>query len=168
MTISELFREKRISQRSYHVCRGNKIEDLNELEKYLVENENFLKIHNCGKKSNSELIILCEEYRKSKTYQNKLNQLNLFSSNFPPLKNSQQKLINSLIAILTSNLSMRNENAIMEFIGEKLTIDIFVNKVYDNRAFKISKIRNAGKSSAEELEKYFNTIKSFVFIIYEN
>lgn len=97
-----------------------------------------------------------------------MNQLNLFISSIPPLKKSQQKLINSLICILTRNLSVRNENSIMEFIGEKLTIDIFINKVYDNRNFKLSKIKNVGKSSEEELEKYFNTIKSFAIIIYEN
>lgn len=162
MTIAELFREKKITHRSYHICRANKIEDLNQLEKYLFKNKDFLKLKNCGEKSNSELIKLSEEY------ENNLSQLDLFNSTFPALSIKQQKLINSLIEILTNNLTSRNKNALIEFMGIELTIDVFLNKIYENRDFKITKIKNIGKSSIEELETYLHTVKAFTVAIIEN
>lgn len=167
MTIAELFREKKISHRSYHVCRANNIEDLNQLEEYLFTNKNFLRLQNCGKKSNNELLELSKNYEKSKN-QEDLSQLNLFESTFPLLNRKQQKLINSIILVLTNNLTPRNRNALIGYIGEEITIDIFINKIYENRDFKITKIKNVGKSSIVELETYFNTVKSLTKLVIVN
>ncbi|MBC7439972.1 MAG: hypothetical protein H7250_08325 [Flavobacterium sp.] len=168
MTIAELFREKKISHRSYHVCKANKIEDLQQLDKYLFTNKNFLKLHNCGQKSNSELLELLKNYKDLIKIDEKLPQLKLFNSIFPTSSNQNQKLINSIISILTNNLSIRNRNALAKYIGEELTFNILVNKIYENKEFKMTKIKDVGQNSIIELETYLNTIKAIAITVLEN
>lgn len=168
MTIAELFREKKISHRSYHVCRANKIENLTHLDKFLFENKNFLKLQNCGQKSNSELLELLKTHKELIRIEGEIPQFKLFDSIFPISTIQKQKLINSLIAIITNNLTARNKNALVKYIGEDLTFDVFVNKIYENKEFKITKIKDVGQNSIIELETYFNTIKAIAITVLDN
>lgn len=59
MTIRELFYKKKISVRIYNICVSNKFKSVKDLRVYYSEHYTFLNLPYCGKKSNSELIELC-------------------------------------------------------------------------------------------------------------
>lgn len=64
MTIEELAFVEGMTQRSVNACILSGITNLSELLRYKASNPNFLKLKNCGRKSNLELFRICDKYRK--------------------------------------------------------------------------------------------------------
>ncbi len=61
MTIDEIYKNTDISVRSYNLCMYNNISSLDVLLEYYNNNKSFEKLRNCGRKSNEELIEVCEK-----------------------------------------------------------------------------------------------------------
>ena len=59
MTIDELYKKGEISVRSYHVCKYSYINSIADLKEFYINYNTFIKLNNCGRKSNEELIEIC-------------------------------------------------------------------------------------------------------------
>jgi len=62
LSLSELTQIEGLSVRSQNVCEWNDLIDINSILDYYRNNRNFLKLRNCGQKSNYELLTICEKY----------------------------------------------------------------------------------------------------------
>jgi hypothetical protein len=62
MTIDKIYSNGNLSVRSYHACKYNAIETIEDLKNYFSKNKTFKKLRNCGEKSNTELIQLCHKF----------------------------------------------------------------------------------------------------------
>jgi DNA-directed RNA polymerase alpha subunit len=62
MTIDEIYKKEQISVRSYHICKYNELNSISDLKKYYYKNQSFEKLQNCGRRSNEELIDICNKY----------------------------------------------------------------------------------------------------------
>jgi len=60
--IEHLKRTEKLNPKSLNRCIENKLNDLQSIIIYFWENDDFLKLKNCGQKSNLELIELCRKY----------------------------------------------------------------------------------------------------------
>src|SRR5690554_4848654 len=114
MTIDEIYKKEEISIRSYHVCKYHELNSISDLKKYYYKNKSFEKLRYCGRKSNEELIEICNKYPDD-YFENK--EINVKEEN--PLKDIisnltrvQREVINSFIFVNTNSLSVRSKNAI--------------------------------------------------------
>ena len=60
--IEHLKKDENLSARSLKICVENKLNDLQSMVIYFWANDDFLRLRNCGQKSNLELIELCRKY----------------------------------------------------------------------------------------------------------
>ena len=171
MTIDEIYKNKEIGIRSYHVCKYNGIETIIDLINYYRENRNFNKFRNCGKKSSEELE---EVYIKYKNIDNNFDEIytNEFENGFKKiisqLSRNQREVINSFIQVNTNSLSIRSQNAINALLEYNLKIKNFADRILFIDCFDIKKLKNVGEKSVLELEAYINIIEDFIIEVSKN
>ncbi|GAL73124.1 sigma factor-like helix-turn-helix DNA-binding protein [Jejuia pallidilutea] len=163
MTIDEIYKKEEISVRSYHVCKYNELNSISDLKKYYYKNKSFEKLRNCGRKSNEELIELCNKYRDEFLANRELeikkeNSLKNIISN---LTRIQREVINSFILVNTNSLSVRSKNAISLHLKRNFRIKNFAEKIFFN-SVDIKHWKNIGAKSIPEIELYISTIRDFV------
>ncbi|GFD75174.1 hypothetical protein KUL113_45940 [Tenacibaculum sp. KUL113] len=163
MTIDEIYKKNKISIRTYHVCKYNNFNSIKDLKEYYFEHKSFDKLQNCGRKSNEELIEICNKYQ----VENFLNpeveikegfQFKTIISN---LTRVQRDVINSFILVNTNSLSVRSKNAVSLRLKNNFTIKNFAEKVFFN-SVDIKHWKNVGAKSIPEIELYLSIIKDFV------
>lgn len=162
MTIDKIYSNGNLSVRSYHACKYNAIETIEDLKKYYSKNKTFTKFRNCGKKSSLELIELCNAYPDVSIPQDIITNENSLKNKIQKLNRPQRQVINQFIKITTSNLKVRGRNAITSYIGKSLKLSDFLIKIFDREDFQVAKIKNIGKGYIPELETYLDKIKSFI------
>ncbi|RUT78024.1 DNA-directed RNA polymerase subunit alpha C-terminal domain-containing protein [Ancylomarina longa] len=164
MTIDEIYNKGDITIRAYNSCKSAGIEFVSDLVQYFQQNGSFKKFRNCGNKTNSELIHLCQKYQ-SVDLTDKSTSLEYKIKN---LSKIQRQIVNSYVKFNTENLSVRSKNAIIGMIGEPLRIKDFSQIIFEDKNFKIQHIRNIGKNSIPELEAYLIKIKDFTLKVSNN
>jgi DNA-directed RNA polymerase specialized sigma subunit len=169
MTIEEIYKKGEISIRSYNVCQNNKLYSISDLTKYYYQNKSFHDLHNCGRRSNEELVGMFNKHQKEK-----LEELGIETQKEKPifkiilgLTRVQREVINSLILVNTKSLSVRSRNAISSYLKGKFTIKYFAEKMLLSDNFNVSKIKNVGAKCVPELEKYISSIKGFLVEVSE-
>lgn len=165
MTIDEIYKKEEISVRSYHVCKYNELNSISDLKKYYYKNKSFEKLRNCGRKSNEELIEICNKYPDD-YYENKeieVKEENPLKSIISDLTRVQREVINSFIFVNTNSLSVRSKNAISLHLKNNLKVKNFTEKILLSESFNIQNIKNVGAKCVPEIEIYISIIKDFIF-----
>lgn len=168
MTIDEIYKNDKISVRSYNVCRYNGLDTIDKLKEYYLKNHSFKKLRNCGRKSNEELIEVCKKYQTTNsgntTEQTSKNPLEEILSN---LTRIQREVINNFIIVNTNSLSVRSKNAISIYLKSNFSVRNFAKKILLDKYFKVGDIENVGKKSIPELEIYISIVKDFIIDVNE-
>ncbi|APX99977.1 sigma factor-like helix-turn-helix DNA-binding protein [Lacinutrix venerupis] len=164
MTIDDIYRKEEISVRSYHVCKYNKINSIKDLKEYYFKHKSFDKLRNCGRKSNEELIEICNKYQGEhfENEQTVIKKENLLKAIISELTRVQREVINSFILVNTNSLSVRSKNAITLHLNGNLKIKNFAQKILLSEKFNVNNIKNVGAKCVPELEIYFSIIKEFL------
>lgn len=172
MTIDEIYNNKKISVRTYNICKSNDLNTISEIKDYYFKNRSFEKLQNCGRKSNMELIGICVRYMSESPEKENSNQDNLeenkkdsFKKIIDSLTRVQREVINSFIIVNTEALKARSKNAIKLFLRHNLKIKNFANRILLSKDFEVSKIKNIGARSIPEISDYILGIKNFIFEI---
>lgn len=164
MTIEEIYRKEKISVRSYHVCKCNNLNTIQDLKEYYYKHTSFYKLANCGRRSNEELIEICnkdpeENSENPEVEIKKESPLKIITSE---LTRVQREVINSFIFVNTNSLSVRSKNAISLHLKGNLKIKHFAEKILLSESFTVKKIKNIGTKYIPELEIYISIIKDFL------
>lgn len=165
MTIDEIYKKEAISVRSYHVCKYNELNSIFDLKKYYYKNKSFEKLRNCGRKSNEELIKICNKY-PDEYFENKeieVKEENPLKSIISNLTRVQREVINSFIFVNTNSLSVRSKNAISLHLKNNLKVKKFAEKILLSESFNVQNIKNVGAKCVPEIEIYISIIKDFIF-----
>lgn len=165
MTIDEIYKKEEISVRSYHVCKYNELNSISDLKKYYYKNKSFEKLRNCGRKSNEELIEICNKY-PGDYYENieiEVKEENPLKSIISNLTRVQREVINSFIFVNTNSLSVRSKNAISLHLKNNLKVKNFTEKILLSESFNVQNIKNVGAKCVPEIEIYISIIKDFIF-----
>jgi len=164
MTIDEIYRKEKISVRSYHVCKYNNLNSVKDLKEYFYKHKSFDKLRNCGRKSNEELIEICNkfqgEYLENQELETKRE--NPLKSIILELTRVQREVINSFILVNTNSLTVRSKNGILLHLKNNLKIKNFAEKILLSKNFTIKNIRNIGAKCVPELGIYISIIKDFL------
>ncbi|GAB1450016.1 hypothetical protein MASR2M47_00720 [Draconibacterium sp.] len=124
--------------RGYNACKSFNLLTLNDLIAFYNANGDFLKVRNCGKKSNEELITICEKY---KNYQ-------FIESSESAHENSEEILGSTIFQLAKKeNISIRSQN-VCEGNG-LINLGLILEYYFKNGDFK--KLRNCGFNSNSEL-----------------
>ncbi|RZL50783.1 MAG: hypothetical protein EOP00_02695, partial [Pedobacter sp.] len=164
MTIDEIYKKEEISVRSYHVCKYNDFNSISDLTKYYDKTKTFEKLRNCGRKSNEELIDLCNKYQRKQIEKPEVGIINI---NDPKnillnLTRVQREVINSFIFVNTQSLTVRSKNAISLHLKNNLKFKNFTEKILLSENFDVKNIKNIGAKCIPELEIYISIIKDFI------
>ena len=163
MTIEEIYNKEEISVRSYHVCKYNNLNSVKDLKEYLISRKTFKNLRNCGRKSNKELIEICNKYQGANFEEvNIEKEENPLKNIISQLTRVQREVINSFILINTNSLSVRSKNAISLHLKRNLKIKNFAEQILLSDKFKVSKIKNVGSKCIPELEVFILIIKDFL------
>lgn len=165
MTIDEIYKKREISVRSYHVCKYNNLNSVKDLKEYLTKKKTFIPLQNCGRKSNEELLEICEKYQEEylENIENKAKKENPLKDIILNLTRVQREVINSFIFVNTNSLSVRSKNAISLHLKNNLKVKNFTEKVLLSESFNIQNIKNIGAKCVPEIEIYISIIKDFIF-----
>lgn len=167
MTIDEIYKKGNLSIRSYHVCKYNDIETIFDLKKYFIIYKSFVKFRNCGRKSDEELIKLCNSYYLEEVdlFDNEIQEKvleNPIKKTINRLTRVQREVINSFILITTNSLSVRSKNAIILHLKKNLKVKNFAERILISNSFNVKNIKNVGKKCVPEIEIYISIIKDFL------
>lgn len=167
MTIDEIYKKGNLSIRSYHVCKYNDIETIFDLKKYFIKYKSFLKFRNCGRKSDEELIKLCNSYYLEGVdlFDNEIQEKvleNPIKKIINGLTRVQREVINSFILVNTNSLSVRSKNGISLHLNTNLKIKNFAEQILISDNFTVRKIKNVGAKCIPEIEIYISIIKDFL------
>lgn len=166
MTIEEIQLIEPLSVRSINLCQYNDLLNLDLILNYYYENGTFLKLRNCGVKSNNELISLCHKYAQNvnpiSLYKEKENELKLLISQFSI---EQLETLNTYISISKLPLSVRSSNAISSLLNDDFSINNILNKGLLDSTFNILAIKNVGQKSRTEIEKFITNLSEIIYKI---
>lgn len=165
MTIDEIYKREEISVRSYHVCKYNELYSVSDLKKYYYKNGSFDKLRNCGRKSNEELIEICNKYQ-GEYIGNRVIEIkkeNPLKNIIASLTRVQREVINSFIFVNTNSLSVRSKNAISLHLKNNLKVKSFAEKIILSESFDVQNIKSVGVKYVPEIEVYISIIKDFIF-----
>lgn len=162
MTIDKIFKNKKISVRSYNVCKSNKLNTIFELKDFYNKRGSFRYLRNCGSASNIELISICNNYDDINFEENYENEENSPKNIALILNRIQREVINSFILVNINNLSIRSQNAIKLFLDGNIKITNFSKKIFSKNTFEVKRIKNIGEKSISELEIFIQKIEDFL------
>lgn len=158
MTIDEIYKNEKISIRSYHVCKYNELNSISDLKKYYYKNKSFEKLRNCGSKSNEELIEICYKYDNGQIPTSIFRSKSLISN----LKYDQIGAINRFIWKCTEALSVRSKNSIRKYLKGDLSLLNFAENILFLEGFNVRHLKNIGNKSIPELEHYISSVEKHV------
>ena len=162
MTLDQIYDTEWMSVRTYNVCKDNSLTDIEKLLNYYRDNHTFINLRNCGRKSNNELIEICEKYNDINTNEINIIEPNEIVSTIENFNRNQRITVNSFISVKFATLSARSKNAILDYLSNNLSIRNFSANFFSNKSFDIKKIKNIGEKSEKEIANFIEDIKTLV------
>lgn len=160
MTLEEINIIYDISVRTYNLCLSNDLISKERIVDYYVKNKNFLGVRGCGKKSNEELIELCEIFIKEGIDDSADVQKDILNV----LSIESELKINLFILECNKLLSKRSYNGISSYLNEDFSYQNFIREIINNHRFELSSIKNIGAKSILELESYIYLKLKIIFM----
>lgn len=172
ISIEDLALLEKLSARTLNICIDNSLSNLNLILEYYIQNETFLNLRNCGRKSNEELFDVCKKYEYL-IIEEKVNEANNtkevnFKSIINSFDDSKIESLNNTINLQYRFLSNRVRNALSHFLRNRIDLASINNEILSNPTFRIRNIKNIGKGSEPEIISFINTIKEHIISLYKN
>lgn len=148
ISLFELSEMEGLSVRTQNVCEFSNLKDLYSILNYYLEYGDFLRLRNCGSKSNVELIDICTKYENFK--------IKFEEETIPQIKNEEINIdLKELSEI--EDLSVRTHN----ICEDNNLNDLFsvLNYYWENNGFL--KLRNCGFNSNIELVNVCNKYNKY-------
>jgi len=163
--IEHLKKDENLSARSLKICVENKINDLQSIVIYFWAYDDFLKLKNCGQKSNLELIELCRKYELTL----RKSIVSLFGET--PNKSLIQKitdysikqkaLFNTILKYRFSKLSVKSSNALKSYMQSDISIP-GVLFILCHPESKLRNILHVGVSIISEINDFVNSLLELI------
>jgi len=164
MKIYTIFKNNKLSVRSYNICRNNNLHSIKDLQAYYLKHNSFYNLSHCGKKSNQELVHICETYRDQSVDegQNESMDSTCLKKIISELTTDQIELINKFIFLKSSSLPNRSRNAVFNYLKNNFATENFCRSFLYKENFIARNMNKVGVKSALVIDDYVETIKSFI------
>ncbi len=164
ITLQELAEHHELSLRAYNVCNDNGLTDLEKILNFFKEEKGFLKLKNCGRKTDLELTRICQQYKKDTFWKPKeltsSDKALITQNKFKNLTRPEEIYLNRYFNKQIKKLSKRSCNAIGLLFNEHNNSLFALYSHLEKINFNFSEIKNVGKKSAVEVEWFFNNFFS--------
>jgi hypothetical protein len=155
--------------RSQNACKYFSLNTLRDIIYYYKKNGDFLKVRNCGRKSNDELINVCKKYEESFideliTHIEDENK-NPIVSKIDELTVKQKAVLNNIIYSKFNKLSVRSKNALSALLQDSITVRALHKEFFDVKKYEFKNIRNVGEFSGEEIEAFISEVKELIELV---
>ncbi len=177
ISLNKLIEVENLGVRGYNACKYFNLLTLKDLIEYYNTNGDFLKVRNCGKKSNEELITICEKYKNYKfielseyaheNYISKPGKIipeNLIEKQIEKLTVRQKKILNNIINSHVRNLTIRAFNCIDNFSNSDFSLS-GLEEIIIKRDYNFNNLRNVGIQTENELRFCFKDIREQIDLI---
>lgn len=161
MTIEELFVNREISVRCYNICRYANIYTVDELISFYQRNKTFLELKYCGKKSEEELLSICQAYQINDEYLSQDDE-KAFSYIASQLNENQKDEINNFILAQSNELSVEIKNKLAHLLDNDFNVENFAEKILSLEAGGLTKVMNLRTAFTWELHTYMESIKELM------
>lgn len=158
-SLEELSKVEGLSMRTKNVCEFNNLPDINSILTYYWDNNNFLKLRNCGQKSNNELIDICIKYENVNVKSEIKERLELYEEKDLTLE--QIQILNKFISSKLQKLSRRCLNAIKLHLSRDISFKS-INKILNYNDKEIRNIKNIGNNSINELKDFVDSVNDLL------
>ncbi len=153
-----------LSVRSVNVCKAAGLDNLEKIILYFNTYGGFQQLKNCGRKSEKELLNVCEIYGNTQDgdrIEKLSNDVLLKIVSFEPKKIA---ILNTYFEFLTSKLEVRSQNGLRKLSKELNSQEIF-EKIFAF-GFRFIDIQNIGTGTIKELDKFKLSISEFIQLLY--
>lgn len=158
ISLEQLTKVENLSVRSYNLCEWNELNDLTAILSYYWENNDFLRLRNCGRKSNIELIELCKRYESILIKPIIFSPENPIQKQLENLSARQKQVLNNVINSQFNELSNRANNVLKAFTNNDTSLK-GLYEILTNPYFDIEIFRNAGRKTVGELKVFLKNIR---------
>jgi DNA polymerase/3'-5' exonuclease PolX len=149
ITLQHLHNYLEISTRVLNVCSNGNIKSINDLKTHLQKKGNFKSLRGCGRKMNKELV-------KISKWQ---GTLYVPPEEPEPLTISDYQFEIKAKSLFKKILGERAKNALLAYFNGQLTKEEIEREIISQDFSKI-KLRNVGKKTAIEIERYITEVVS--------
>jgi hypothetical protein len=167
--LQDLIYKEKLSVRTTNVCEYNFLTDIKSILKYYATNENFLKLRNCGKKSNEELIGICKKYENLNFYEKHTyitaKPENPLIKKIDKLTTKQKAVLNNIIYSKFNQLSVRSKNALSLLLQDSITVRAIKEEFFEIENYDFKKIKNVGELTEKEIETFTNEVKELIELV---
>ncbi len=129
LSLEELNEIENLRERTYNICKNNNLKDLEKIINYYLEHRDFFDFKQCGRRTNGELIDICNKYKHlfsvtsnvSEKNQNVDN--NLFSSYHNQISDSIKYLSIHQNEIINYRLNIylkKSSNRLKSILGDSI------------------------------------------------
>ncbi|MBN8696078.1 MAG: hypothetical protein J0L87_06075 [Bacteroidetes bacterium] len=146
--IDWLSQQKEISSRAVNVCYMAGIKTINDLKAFHEKHSRFSSIRGCGKKTNRELVELCNTDLEA--YIN--NSKHIIPSPF-----TERQFEYEVELLFKISLGIRAQNAMLEYLGDSFTIENIEKRIIF-APFSDIKLNNVGKKTSQEIQNFIQKI----------
>lgn len=168
-SLEQLTEIEELSIRSQNVCENVNLNSLKAIIYYYKKNGDFLKVRNCGRKSNNELIEVCKKYKEffidELITQIEDENKNPIVSKIDELTVKQKAVLNNIIYSKFNKLSVRSKNALSALLQDSITIRALHKEFFDVKKYEFKEIRNVGEFSGEEIETFISEVKELIELV---
>ena len=169
ISLKDLIYKEKLSVRTTNVCEYNFLTDIKSILKYYATNENFLKLRNCGKKSNEELIGICKKYENLNFYEKQTyitaKPENPLIKKIDKLTTKQKAVLNNIIYSKFNQLSVRSKNALSLLLQDSITVRAIKEEFFEIENYDFKKIKNVGELTEKEIETFTNEVKELIELV---
>jgi hypothetical protein len=167
--LKDLIYKEKLSVRTTNVCEYNFLTDIKSILKYYDTNGDFLKLRNCGKKSNEELIGICKKYENLYFYEKQTyiteKPENPLIKKIDKLTTKQKAVLNNIIYSKFNQLSVRSINALSFLLQDSITVRAIKEEFFEIENYDFKKIKNVGELTKKEIETFTNEVKELIELV---
>lgn len=149
-----------LSVRSINVCKAAGLNNLEDIIMYFNVYKGFQHLKNCGRKSETELMSVCEVYGNHSNSDNIVimsNDVLLKIVSFEPKKIG---ILNTYFYFLFSKIEVRSQNGLRK-LSDNLNSQEIIEKIFAF-GFKFIDLQNIGAGTIKELDKFKSSLFDFI------
>ncbi len=164
INLEQLNQMEDLTVRTYNVCYFNNLDTLKQIIDYYKEFGDFRRLRNCGRKSDDELITICQKYENYFFTEQTIikDEFQIIIEN---LNVRQKTILQSFIASLLNKLTVRSFNSLSFYLNKNFSLNNIYKNIFADKNFTFKNLKNIGEKSISELDLFKNEIFEYINLI---
>lgn len=163
ITLKEIINIFNLPVRTINVCLANDFRNLDKIIQHYLKEGNFKGLKSCGKKTNEELISICENYLNQNEINDNVSSSEELTTLITTFSNAKRDFLNAKFEIILKKISTRAFNILSNLLNQTFTISSFSQNIIQQN-INYGTLKNIGIKTEKEL---FQLNTELVRLIYQ-